>query len=239
MKPAVLDLTLPTLAENLALDEALLFAAEEELSGEVLRFWEWPAAAVVVGASGRLAEEVDAAACDRDEVPIQRRSSGGGTVLLGKGCLLFSLVLDMNRDPSLNNVRGSYGHILDRMIAALRPAGLFERAGTSDLARSGLKVSGSAQQRKRGYLLHHGTLLYDFNATAIGRYLLMPVKQPVYRAGRAHESFVANLEIEPARLKQLMQSEFAGGDVFASLPRQRLSALLEEKYLRDEWTRRR
>ena len=48
----LLDLTLPIAAENLALDEALLLAAEESGAGEVLRLWELPSLAVVLGAGG-------------------------------------------------------------------------------------------------------------------------------------------------------------------------------------------
>ena len=47
-----LDLTLPDAAANLALDEALLLQAEETQCGEVLRVWEWPLPAVVLGAGG-------------------------------------------------------------------------------------------------------------------------------------------------------------------------------------------
>src|SRR5579872_7437387 len=95
-----LGLTLPTPEENLAFDEALLLAAEAG-GGEVLRVWEWPRPAVVLGSGGRLAEEVDRAACRADGVPVLRRSSGGGTVLLGGGCLLFTLVLDTERTREL------------------------------------------------------------------------------------------------------------------------------------------
>ena len=48
----VLDATLGALAENLALDEALLLAAEAG-GPEVLRLWEWPSPAVVLGAGCR------------------------------------------------------------------------------------------------------------------------------------------------------------------------------------------
>ncbi len=58
-----LDLTLPSVAENLALDEALLLRAEAGEGDEVLRFWEWHSPAVILGAGGRLAEDVDEAAC--------------------------------------------------------------------------------------------------------------------------------------------------------------------------------
>ncbi len=87
-----LGLTLPSLAENLALDEALLLHAEEGDGGEVLRVWSWPTFAVVLGAGGVIADDVHEANCQADGVPIARRSSGGGTVLLGPGCLCLSLV---------------------------------------------------------------------------------------------------------------------------------------------------
>src|SRR5437667_9353222 len=108
------DATLPTLAENLALDEALLLDAEDA-GPEVLRLWHWPHHAVVLGAGGRLADDVNEAACRADGVPILRRSSGGGTVLLGAGCLLFSLVLRFDRDPALSDLHASYRFILERI----------------------------------------------------------------------------------------------------------------------------
>src|SRR3954452_17786953 len=80
-----LDLTLPGAAENLALDEALLLEAEAGRSGEVLRVWEWPRPAVVLGSGCKLAEDVWEEACAADGVPVLRRSTGGGTVLLGAG----------------------------------------------------------------------------------------------------------------------------------------------------------
>src|SRR5262245_45032152 len=121
MALCLLDITLPTLAENLALDEALLLEAEAGTSGEVLRYWEWPDPAVVLGAGGNLSAEVDEEVCVRDGVAIQRRASGGGTVLLGSGCLLFSLVLYFERDPSLRDINASYRYILGRTARALAP----------------------------------------------------------------------------------------------------------------------
>src|SRR5437762_2065530 len=85
-------------------NRALLLEAEAGQGGEVLRLWEWPELAVVVGAGCRLADDVNESACLADGVPILRRSSGGGTVLLGPGCLLFSLVLAYDRSPELREI---------------------------------------------------------------------------------------------------------------------------------------
>src|SRR5947208_14339759 len=133
-----LDLTLLTAVENLALDEALLLEAEAERGGEVLRLWEWPHPAVVLGSGCVLREDVDEDACVADGVPVLRRSSGGGTVLLGRGCLLFSLVVAFDRSPALTTVRPSYGYILERLCEALAEVvpGIGQ-AGISDLATGG------------------------------------------------------------------------------------------------------
>src|SRR5438552_3115684 len=129
-----LDKTLPTLAENLALDEALLLEAEAGRGGEVLRLWEWPPPAVVLGAGCRLAEDVDEERCRADGVPVLRRASGGGTVLLGAGCLLYTLVLAYDRSPPLREIRSSYEYILYRIRdALLRLTPHVELKGISDL----------------------------------------------------------------------------------------------------------
>jgi lipoate-protein ligase A len=233
-----LDLKLPTAAENLALDEALLLAAEAGEGSEVMRLWEWPRPVVVLGAGGRWREEVDVDACLRDGVPILRRASGGGTVLLGRGCLVFTLVLRYDRAPELAQVTSSYAWILTRVVRALGLPGAAP-AGTSDLAVGGRKFSGNSQQRKRDHLLHHGTLLYDFDLTAVGRYLRTPPKQPEYRQGRGHEEFLCNLDLPPEVLKHRLRQGWEATDLLLTLPVLQVQHLMTEKYSVEAWARRR
>ena len=82
-----------------------------------------------------------------EAVPVLRRSSGGGTVLLGRGCLCYSLVLAYARHPALREIPFSYVYILEHVRSALHSLlpGI-ERAGTSDLMANGCKFSGTAQQ---------------------------------------------------------------------------------------------
>jgi len=235
-----LDITLPTIAENLALDEALLLAAEAGQGGEVLRLWEQPSLAVVLGAGCKLAEDVDETRCQADGVPILRRSSGGGTVLLGPGCLCFSLVLAYERSPLLREVPFSYVFILERVREAL--SGLLpniERAGISDLMARGFKLSGNAQQRKRHFLLHHGTLLYDISLERISAYLRIPQRQPDYRDGRSHGEFVCNLPVSGEELKRRLRAGWEVLEELADWPADAMRELVESKYARSEWTRRR
>jgi len=130
----LLDLTMRTPEENLALDEALLASAEggagPASEREVLRFWESPEPFVVLGVSEKLSG-VKLDACEAAGVPVLRRSSGGGTVVQGPGCLNVALILSLEARASLRDVTRSYAEVLGRTASALGPE--VEAAGTSDL----------------------------------------------------------------------------------------------------------
>jgi lipoate-protein ligase A len=234
-----LGLTLPTPAENLALDEALLLAAEAG-GDEILRVWEWPQLAVVLGSGCKIADDVDTQACAKDGVPILRRSSGGGTVLLGRGCLLFSLVLDSEKALPLRDLRRSYAYILSRVTRALLPeAAGAEVCGVSDLAIGGRKFSGNAQQRKQRFILHHGSLLYAFDTAVLARYLLPPPRQPEYRAGRPHTEFLINLPLTAEEMTSRLRQAWEADEATDAWPRGEVARLTAEKYTRREWIERR
>jgi lipoate-protein ligase A len=235
-----LDLTLPDPADNLALDEALLLRAESGESGEVLRVWEVAQPVVVLGAGCKWADEAHDANCTADGVPILRRSSGGGTVLWGRGCLLYSLVLNYDRSPHLREIGSSYAYILERIAVAMRDRIPDIRpAGTSDLAVGERKCSGNAQQRKRRHLLHHGTLLYDFDLAQVGRYLLPPPRQPEYRAGREHTAFLCNLPLTADELKRRLRERWRATPDGDDYPVELVRQLVAEKYGQANWNRRR
>lgn len=235
----LIDYTHPDPATNLALDEALLVAAEEGTGGEALRLWELPTYAVVVGSGGSVAIDVNVEACAADGVPVLRRASGGGTVLLGPGCLCFSLVLRYDRATRLNEIPASNQYILARVLNALKSVAPAAAEGSSDLAVNGVKFSGNAQQRKRNHFLHHGTLLCGFDLALVGRYLNPPERQPEYRRGRPHAEFVANLPATAEDVKRLLIAEWAPDRNYSPVPLEKARELVAEKYSRDEWTRRR
>jgi lipoate-protein ligase A len=235
-----LDVTLPTLAENLALDEALLLEAEIDPRREVLRVWEWPSWAVVLGAGGQLTKDILETACLQDQVPILRRASGGGTVLLGRGCLLYSLVLAYERSPALRDISASYSYILQRMADGLSNGCRdIEWSGTSDLSMAGRKFSGNSQQRKRYHLLQHGTLLYDFDIKQVAQYLHLPARQPAYRHGRPHVSFLTNLPVSATDLTQRLRAIWDCRTDLIDWPRKRMEELVQSKYTDPAWIRRR
>ena len=141
----------------------------------MLRAWEAPELAVVMGASCRLREAVAIDACRADGVPIGRRSSGGGAVLIGPGALNLAVILPIAADPGLLAVDSAQRLILSRLADRLRRLGPpVEVLGSGDLTIGLRKFSGSAQRRLKRYLLVHATVLYDFPLPLVSRYLGSP-----------------------------------------------------------------
>lgn len=140
---------------NLALDEAILREVARG-AGPTLRVWR-NGRCVVVGRGQRIEDEADLVTCAHLGIPVLRRASGGGAVYHHPGNLNFSLFLPL-AEP-WTSVRES-----QIRITGLLASGLRERLGVEAEGREGavfvreVKVSGSAQLRRRA-LLHHGTLL--------------------------------------------------------------------------------
>jgi lipoate-protein ligase A len=235
----LLDVTLPTAAENVALDEALLRTIDETDGEPLLRLWELDRYAVVVGRSNHVERNVHVEACRRDGVPIVRRFSGGGTVLLGPGALVFSLFLRKEHGPHLANIDAATTLVLDRVLAPLRRCvASLERQGDSDLAADGVKVSGNSQRWLRTWFLHHGTLLYDFDVSRIERYLTPPEREPTYRHGRSHNEFVRNLPLAKNRLQEMLIESWNASLPAPEISMETVRELVRNRYANDEWTYR-
>jgi len=232
-----LDLTLPSPAENLACDEALLDQAEAEGGPGVLRFWESATHFVVLGYANKVREEVDIETCRARGVPILRRCSGGGTVVQGPGCLNYSVILSIGGAAELQSITGANRFVMERNRHAL--ASLLGKAvsieGHTDLAEDGLKFSGNAQRRKRDWLLFHGTFLLDFDLGLIGEVLLPPPRPPEYRKGRSHGEFLTRLKLVPDAVKSALRQAWGANTLQTDIPHERIAQLVAEKYSRDEW----
>jgi lipoate-protein ligase A len=174
---------------------------EETGTSETIHFWESLHPAVVLGALGNAHRDVHEEECRRDNVPITHRLSGGGAVVIAQGCLNYSFFLSLELHPKLRDVECSYRTILGSIVQALAVPSLAIR-GMSDLAIGKDKISGNAQRRGRRALLHHGTVLYDFDVRYMERYLKQPARQPAYREGRSHLAFVTNVALGPDLIKE-------------------------------------
>lgn len=233
-----LDRTLPGIAANLALDEALLIEAEDAGGPPTLRLWESPDWAVILGASGRLHDEVVPEAIQADGVPIARRTSGGGTVVIGPGALNLAVVLPRAAAPELETVEAAQFYVLGRLADALRGLGsAVEVRGSGDLTLGGRKFAGSAQRRLRHHVLVHTSILYRFPIDRIDRYLRTPSRQPAYRLGRTHAEFLTNLELPRAAIVATARAAWSA-DQPAEVPEERVRQLVESRLGDRNWIER-
>ena len=246
----LLDLTLETPAANVALDETLLDEAEAtEGSRETLRFWEPPLPFVVIGRSSQADREVRLDVCRQQRVPVLRRASGGTSVVAGPGCLMYALVLSLELRPALRSLDETHRFVLEMMALKLNELipGVY-RQGTSDLALANRshplipagdafrKFSGNSVRVKRRHVLYHGTLLYNFPLELIADYLATPPRQPTYRAGREHGSFVVNFPASAGALRKAITEAWQTEIARTDWPQARVHQLLADKYGHPEWT---
>jgi lipoate-protein ligase A len=157
---------------NMAVDEVLL-----ESKIPVLRFYRWRPPAISVGYFQKLEEEIDLAECRRQGIDWVRRITGGKAVLHDKE-LTYSLVITQDLMPK--SIIQSYRLISRAILGALRGLGLqaqaakrvrrpeksslcFNAPSYYEIITGGKKIVGSAQVRKKGKLLQHGSILLDCN----------------------------------------------------------------------------
>ena len=237
-----LEGALPGIAANLALDEALLIEADERDAGPALRIWEPDDVAVVLGASGRRLDDVKIEACREDGVAIARRSSGGGTVVIGPGTLNVAVVLPMTAAPGLAAVDVAQAYVLGRIGRAIRALGPpVELLGSGDLTLDHRKFSGSAQRRLRRHFLVHSTLLYDFPLASVPRYTNLPGRQPAYRAGRSHDDFLVNLNLPRGALIAAIRSAWLPADFPpepSAVPEDLVRELIRTRFAEQSWIER-
>ena len=236
----LLDRTLESPAENLALDEALFELCEQEATPS-LRFWEPGSVFVVVGYTNRIQREVNVDACRSRGVPVLRRLTGGGTVVQAPGVLNFTVVLPIPPSGPLSSITGTNRYIMERHRKALQRlvTGSLTHQGDTDLALDGRKISGNAQKRGRRALIFHGTFLLALDTTLVEDLLRTPSREPDYRRGRSHGEFLSNLQLSTAELKAALQNEWQATELGRSIPDERVRELARMRYEDHSWNFRR
>ncbi|MBI3832303.1 MAG: lipoate--protein ligase family protein [Planctomycetes bacterium] len=243
-------------ADNLALEEAIQLGLEDGTSPPTWRVWEAAAPAIVLGTGQEHAKEVDMDAARAAGVPVLRRHSGGGAVLIGPGVINYSGFFIIKDLPGAETITGAMQAGLQPVLVALKTLGVQARfAGLSDLVvesregeRDARKLAGNAQARKRVSVLVHGTLLADPDWALMERLLKFPSRAPDYRAGRGHRAFLTSLKdlgapsdlasFAAALRKQLKEPvQDAAGPSAAEAARAK--QLFAEKYSQPEWNLRR
>ena len=236
----LLELSLTSPAENLAADEALLDWCEAGNGGEMLLFWEPREVFVVAGYANKVVTEVNAPVCETKNIPIFRRCSGGGTVVQMPGGLNYSLILRITENGPMRSISSTNKFVMERNRDAIQSAtGNRQPAivvrGHTDLCLGNLKFAGNSQRRRRNFLLFHGTLLLDCDLKLISELLLMPSKQPDYRANRVHENFVTNVHLPAEKVKAALAQEWKAVPSGGHVPMDEIKKIAAEKYSSRGW----
>jgi lipoyl(octanoyl) transferase len=161
---------------NMALDEALLDFVATDPSMAILRTYEWSSPTLSLGYFQPIAE---AKADSRwQDVPIVRRPTGGGALWHDRE-VTYAVVIPGEHPaarPSRALYRTIHGAIIDHLNSLAIPADrrgeqdggdgqerrpflCFTDRDPEDIVFRGFKLVGSAQRRRSGAVLQHGSLL--------------------------------------------------------------------------------
>ncbi|MCC8167318.1 MAG: lipoate--protein ligase family protein, partial [Planctomycetes bacterium] len=247
----------------LAWSEALLDDAPSDRP--LLALWRPAGKSVAIGISQSPERELDVAALQRDGVELVRRQSGGGAVLLFGGVLCWEALARMDVMDRMggSGIRESYRVLCRPVVNALQAMGIDAfHAGVCDISCTTgpdhpvYKLAGTAQLRRRGMALVHGSLLVTADVSELGRYLRQPSEEPDYRAGRGHDDFcrtvadrvgagdggATDADVFRRVVAAIVAAAGRLGFDLATPPSSlnpTATRLLEEKYRKDDWNWRR
>lgn len=157
------------MSTNLALDHVLAESIAQGRRGPLVRLWQWPGTAVVLGSSQSIRKEVDLCAARARGVQVLRRSSGGGTMFLREGdAFVYSLLMPTAMMPRLRP-QERYQLCDSWVLTALQGIGVpaFYQP-INDIATPEGKISGAAaRQLTCGVTIHHTGLSWRIDTQAL------------------------------------------------------------------------
>ncbi|MEM7125265.1 MAG: biotin/lipoate A/B protein ligase family protein [Chloroflexota bacterium] len=160
---------------NMAIDQAIAESAAEGTSPPTLRFYRWSPPAVSIGRY-QPSSEIDFDAATNLGYEVVRRSTGGRAILHIDE-LTYSVAASRDEPRVQGSVMDSYLRLSNGLLAGLANLGVhadkadahvragkdvsaacFEVPSAYEITVEGRKLIGSAQSRRRNYVLQHGTL---------------------------------------------------------------------------------
>lgn len=137
---------------NLALEELLLKSGKEEY---FILYMNSPSVIIGKHQSGHI--EVNTKFITKNQIPVIRRISGGGTVYHDPGNLNFSFIRQCESGKQVD-----FRKYTRPVIDFLKQMGVDAKfEGKNDLKVNGLKISGNSEHIHGNRVLHHGTILFN------------------------------------------------------------------------------
>lgn len=218
---------------NLASEEYLLKHRKEYF----IYLWI-NAPAVIVGVNQNTVQEVNLDYTTSHGIKVVRRQTGGGAVYHDLNNLCYTVIA-----PFRENVV-NYRRFTAPVIEYLNTLGVkAEFSGRNDIVIDGKKISGNAQTVSGGRIMHHGTLLFDTDMTAL-TFALKPNKLKTESKGiKSVRARVTNIK---QYLPDMTVEEFKNGlkEYFKKTCEEyvlnkndiaEINKLVRDKYSRYEW----
>lgn len=255
---------------NMAVDEAVLESCAHGASAPTLRLYAWDPACLSIGFSQPVAD-VNRDALQKQAWDLVRRPTGGRAILHTDE-LTYSVIAPLSTPLVAGSVLQSYSRIAQALLAALSRLALSPRADNEyehppetelrgpvcfevpsnyEITVEGKKLIGSAQARRKGGVLQHGTLPICGDLTRITRVLVYPtetLRQEAAQRLLGHATTLESLLGRPATWEQAAQAfitafedqhglRFETGELTID-ETQRAEELVKEKYNNPAWTLR-
>ncbi len=181
---------IPVMEYNLP-DSVLINSAER--SGSII--WRPDRLYVVLGRANNAKDSLVYKNIIADNVPVYKRPSGGESVILSPGMIVFSLKTGFTGTMSTSQIFSKINRSLIGRLSELGIRNLHSR-GISDLSIGEKKIAGSSMYLIKDSLFYHSVLNLSEDVSLISKYLRHPKREPDYRLGRSHDEFVTSIRRE-------------------------------------------
>ena len=157
--------------------------------------WQPDRTYLVLGRSNEAVKSLVAEAVDADKVQVLKRPSGGEAVLLSPNMLVIALKVPLYMVKKAHDVFVIANDIIKEALAKEGIQNITSR-GISDICIGEQKILGSAIFKKPDSVFYHAVLNISEDINLIDRYLQHPKREPEYRKGRNHLTFVSSIHKE-------------------------------------------
>ena len=160
---------------GLAADEILANRVGAGTSQPTLRLYTYQPCALV-GRFQSIENELNLEYCAQNKIPVNRRPTGGGAIIMGENQLGVALAIPGKTDESYASVRERMAQFSQGIISGLNTLGIeVEFRRKNDLEVNGKKIAGlGLHKTATGGLLFHASLLVDLDVS----YMLNVLRTP-------------------------------------------------------------
>ncbi|XP_022884504.1 uncharacterized protein LOC111401140 isoform X1 [Olea europaea var. sylvestris] len=148
---------------------------------------------IVMGISGKPVELLEIDSVLRDEIPVIRRFTGGGTVIVDQGTIFVTFICNKDAVPGLQSyprpIMSWSSLVYQKVFQGIGDFSLRE----NDYVLGNHKFGGNAQSIIKNRWVHHTSFLWDYEISNMD-YLKLPKRSPDYRQARGHLEFICRMK---------------------------------------------